>query len=240
MTGAPRPARLRRRRRLLLLSALPAALALAIAGALISVVLSGRSAQENYASGATGELADDVAVLQRFGVIQPASTHSAAGSLAVLQDRLADADHEFSQVLGLTAADRSCPARVNLELVRERQGDVAAWEARLDDARERYASALAVIDAAPQNCFGGNDDPDTERRAVRQDAAARIAAKLQNLGAVAPPAPPPPPPPPASAAAPASPGAGPQEESPQTRRLDPGQGDPLEALQRLLTDAAPR
>lgn len=232
-----RPARLRRRRRLMLLSALPAALALAVAGALISVVVAGRSAQENYASGAVGALADDVAVLQRFGVIQPASNHFAAGALAVLQDRLADADAEFSESLGHTTADRSCPVRVNLELVRERQGDVAAWEARLDDARERYASALAVIDGAPPGCFAGNDDPDSDRRAVREDAAARIAAKLQNLGAVAPQAPPPPPPPSAAASAPVV-GAAPPQQTPQTRRLDPGQGDPLDALQRLLTDAA--
>lgn len=233
-----RPARLRRRRRLMLLWALPAAFALAVAVVLISVVVAGRSAQENYASGAVGALADDVAVLRRFAVIDPAGTHFAAGTLAVLQDRLADADAEFSESLAHMSADRSCPVRVNLELVRERQGDVAAWEARLDDARERYAGALAVIDDAPAGCFAGNDDPDADRRAVREDAAARIAAKLQNLGAVAPP--PPAPPPPAAAAAPAPPaGSAPQQDSPQTRRLDPGQGDPLDALQRLLIDAAP-
>lgn len=239
MTGTPRPARLRRRRRLMLLSAVPAVLALAVAGALISVVAAGRSAQQNYASGAAGALADDVAVLQRFGVIQPANTHIAAGSLAVLQDRLADADAEFSQALARTAVDRSCPVRVNLELVRERQGDVAAWEARLDDARERYAGALRVIDDAPPGCFAGNDDPDADRRAVREDAAARIAAKLENLGAVAPLAPPPPPPA-AAAAPPATVSGANPDQSPPPRRLDPGQGDPLDALQRLLTDAAPR
>ncbi|MBX7454615.1 hypothetical protein GR927_42105 [Mycolicibacterium sp. 3033] len=233
-----RPARLRRRRRLMLLSALPAAFALAVAGALISVVVAGRSAQQNYASGAVGALADDVAVLRTFGVIQPADTHFAAGALAVLQDRLADADAEFSESLARTASDRSCPVRVNLELVRERQGDVAAWEARLDDARERYAGALTVIDDAPSGCFTGNDDPDADRRAVRDEAAARIAAKVENLGTMAPP--PPPPPPAAVPPAPAPGGGTSPDRSPQTRRLDPGQGDPLEALQRLLTDAAPR
>lgn len=238
MTSTLRPARLRRRRRLMLLSALPAALLLAVAGALISVVVAGQSAQQNYASGAAGAMSDDVAVLQRFGLMEPANKHFAAGALAVLEDRLADADREFTQSLAHTRGDRSCPVRVNLELVRERQGDVAAWEARLDDARERYASALTVIDDAPPGCFAGNDDPDADRRAVRAEAAARIAAKVQNLGAVAPLAPPPPPPP--GAAAPAAPvGEGPQQESPQTRRLDPGRGDPLDALQRLLTDAAP-
>ncbi|MHA0285463.1 hypothetical protein ACXYX3_03315 [Mycobacterium sp. C3-094] len=239
MTGSPRPARLRRRRRVMLLSALPAVIALLIGGILISVVVAGRSAQQDFASGATGALSDDVAVLQKFGVIEPATAHFAAGALAVREDRLADADAEFSESLARSAFDRSCPVRVNLELVRERQGDVAAWEARLDDARERYAAALDVIDGAPPGCFTGNDDPDADRRAVRADAAGRIATKLQNLGTVAHLAPPPPPP--AVAAAPPAPSGGTNpEQSPQTRRLDPGQGDPLDALQRLLTDAAPR
>ncbi|TRW86373.1 hypothetical protein FK535_07920 [Mycolicibacterium sp. 018/SC-01/001] len=237
MIRTARPARLRSRRRLLLWSALPSALALAVAGALIIVVMTGRSAQQNFASGATGALADDVAVLQTLGVIEPATTHVTAGTLAVREDRLADADAEFSTALADSAGEGSCPVRVNLELVRERQGDVAAWEARLDDARERYAAALAVIDDAPPGCFAGDDDPDADRRAVRADAAARIAAKLQNLGTVAPNAPPPPPP--SAAAAPAPPvGGAPVPESPQTRRLDPGRGDPLDALQRILTDAA--
>ncbi|BBX66749.1 hypothetical protein [Mycolicibacterium psychrotolerans] len=231
------PSRLRLRRRLILLSAPLALVALVVAVKLISVVVAGQSAQQHYDDRAIGELRDDVSMLRTLDVIQPATTHFAAGTLAVLEDRLDTADAEFAQSLAGTPTDRSCPVRVNLELVRERQADIAAWEARLDDARERYGSALTVIDDAPPACFSGNDDPDPDRRAVRADAAARIAAKLRALGTVAPVAAPPPPPP--ADAPPAAPVvAAPESEPPQTRRLEPAQGDPLEALRRLLKDAA--
>jgi hypothetical protein len=231
------PSRLRLRRRLLVLSTPPAVVALVVAVKLISVVVAGQNAQQHYDDRAIADLRDDVSILRTLDVIQPATTDFAAGALAVLEDRLDAADAEFTQSLAGTATDRSCPVRVNLELVRERQGDIAAWEARLDDARARYGSALTVIDDAPPACFSGNDDPDPDRRAVRADAAARIAAKLRALGTVAPVAPPPPPPP--TDAAPSAPVvAAPESEPPQTRRLEPAQGDPLEALRRLLRDAA--
>lgn len=231
------PSRLRLRRRLMMLSAPIALVALVAAVKMISVVVVGQSAQQHYDDKAIGQLGSDVSILGTLDVIEPATTRFAAGTLAVLDDRLDSAEAEFSQSLARTPADRSCPVRVNLELVRERQGDIAAWEARLDDARERYGSALSVIDDAPARCFADNDDPDPDRRAVRADAAARIAAKLSALGTVAPAAPPPPPPP--GVAAPAPPVvAAPESEPPQTRRLDPTQGDPLEALRRLLRDAA--
>lgn len=229
--------RLRLRRRLVALSAPVALVVLVVAVKMISVVVVGQSAQQHYADNAIGGLSSDVSILRTLDVIEPATTHFGAGALAVLEDRLDSADAQFSRSLAGTAADRSCPVRVDLALVRERQGDIAAWEARLDDARERYGSALAVIDEAPAGCFSGNDDPDPDRRAVRADAAARIAAKLRTLGTVAPVAPPPPPPP--AEAAPAAPVVAPTETEPsQTRRLEPAQGDPLEALRRLLQDAA--
>lgn len=231
------PSRLRLRRRLLVLSTPPAVVALVVAAKLISVVVAGQNAQQHYDDRAIADLRDDVSILRTLDVIQPATTDFVAGTLAVLEDRLDTADAEFTQSLAGTATDGSCPVRVNLELVRERQGDIAAWEARLDDARARYAGALSVIDDAPPACFAGNDDPDPDRRAVRADAAARIAAKLRTLGTVAPVAPPPLPPP-ADAAPTAPVVAAPESEPPQTRRLEPAQGDPLEALRRLLKDAA--
>ncbi len=85
---------------------------------------------------------------------------------------------------------------VNLELVRERQGDVDGWEGRPDDARERYRSALAIVEGAPDGCFADNTDPDTERRAVRNDTVPRLLAKLDGLDN--------PPPPPLAAACPAA------------------------------------
>jgi hypothetical protein len=239
VTRAVVPARLRLRRRLLLASAPIALVALAVAIKLISVVVVGNSAQEHFTSGEIESLRSDVSVLRIFNVIEPANAMFAAGGLAVLEDQLDVADAEFSESLARTDSARSCEVRVNLELVRERQGDIDAWEARLDTARGRYDSALAVIADAPPGCFDGNTDPDPQRRAVRQDAAARIAAKIGALGTVAPPPVPLPTPPAAAPVAVAPVITAPEPtEAREARRLDPAGGDPLDVLRRLLRDSA--
>lgn len=238
MTRGPAPARLRLRRRLLMVSTPFAIVLLACAVKLISVVVVGNSAQSQFDAGEIGALRRDVAMLQILNVVEPANAPFAAGGLAVLDGRLDAADAEFSQALARTDSARSCAVRVNLELVRERQGDIDAWEARLDNARERYDSALAVIADAPAECFEGNRDPDPPRQAVRQDAAARVTAKIAALGSVAPLSPPPPPP--AGVPAPAAPAFAQPEatESPDAGQLDPSGRDPLDVLRQLLRDAA--
>lgn len=231
------PARIRLRRRLLLGSAPVALAGVVIAVKLISVVVIGGSAQQHYAAGDIGALRQDVSLLRILDLVEPGTTAFAAGGLAVLEHRLDVADTEFSAALAHIDPGRSCPVRVNLSLVRERQGDIDAWEARPEVARQRYQSALSLIADAPAGCFDGNDDPDQERRAVREDADERITAKIAALGSVAPLAPPVPPPAAVPVAPPAPPVAAPDVTGPTgERRLDGG--DPLEALRRLLRDAA--
>lgn len=231
------PARLRLRRRLLIGSALPALVAVAVAVKLISMVVAGSAAQRNFAAGRADAMGTDVAVLQMFDVVEPAVTAFAAGSQAVLDQRLDVADRYFTDAWARTAADESCAVRINVTLVRERRGDIDAWEARIDAARDRYESALSVIADAPAGCFAGNDDADSQRRAVRADAAARITAKIAALGSVAPLRPPVPMSPPAAAAAP--PAAVPDvSDAPRQRQLSPDTADPLETLRRVLRDAA--
>jgi hypothetical protein len=232
------PSRLKLRRRLVVFSAPVVILMLLAAVKMISVVAAGNSAQSHFAAGDVGGLRADVSTLRVLNVIEPAKTTFAAGTLAVLEGRLDQADAQFSELLSATDSVHSCPARVNLELVRERQGDLEAWEGRPDLARAGYLSALALVESAPAACFQGNADPDAERRAVRNDAAARLAAKMATLSA------PPPPlsPPPAPAAPPPSPPAlaptAPEPGQPQTPlRLQPGVGDPIGRLQQLLEDA---
>jgi hypothetical protein len=231
------PSRLKLRRRLLLFSAPVVIVMLLAAVKMISVVIAGNSAQSHYAAGDVSGLRADVSTLRILNVIEPDKALFAAGTLAVLEGRLDQADAQFSQLLART--DQSCAIRVNLELVRERQGDLAAWEGSPDQARTSYGSALDLVERAPGGCFAGNTDPDAERRAVRDDAAARLAAKMANLTAAPPPlAPPPPPaaaPPPPPPVAPTVPEA---DEPPRPLRLDPGAGDPIERLQQLLEDAA--
>lgn len=235
----PRPSRLRLRRRLLLVSAPVAVVALIVAVKLISVVVAGDSAVSNFAQRDADALRGDVSVLGMVNIVEPAKAPFAAGTLAVLDDRLADADAHFSEALARTPGEQSCPVLVNLELVRERQGDVDAWENRPDAARDRYRSALALVESAPAGCFAANTDPDPERRAVRNDAAPRLAAKLSGLTAPPPPPPAPPVPPPplpeASVPAPVTPDPDVLRDA---LRLDPAAGDPLDKLQQVLQDAA--
>ncbi|MEC4763444.1 hypothetical protein VT930_10050 [Mycobacterium sherrisii] len=234
------PARLRLRRRLLIYSApLTVAAVLSIVK-LISVVLAGNSAVSSFALRDGNAVRADAAILGIGNVIEQANAPFAAGTAAVLDGRLDDADTDFSAALVRTDAARSCPVRVNLELVREAQGDRAAAAGDRARADERYVSALAVIDGAPGACFSGNDDPDPQRRALRDDTTNRLAAKRTALDTSSPrvPAPPPPmaPPPPPPPPPPPAVGADGREIPP--RELDPAAGDPFDKLQQVLQDAA--
>ncbi|ORJ64084.1 hypothetical protein [Mycobacterium simiae] len=237
MTGGP--ARLRLRRRLLVYSAPLSVAALLTIAKLISVVIAGNSAVSSFAMRDANTARADAAILGVANIIEPAKAPFAAGTAAVLDGRLDDADAEFSAALRRTDAAHSCPARVNLELVRETQGDRAAAAGDRARAQDRYVSALDVVDGAPGGCFAGNEDPDPQRRAIRDDTADRLAAKRTALD-TPPPGPPPPPPPaappPAAAPPPIAVGADGRQLPPRT--LEPGGGDPFEKLQQVLQDAA--
>ncbi len=224
----------------MLFSAPVALIVLIAAVKMISVVVAGNSAVTNFRDGDGDALGGDSSTLSALNVIERAKAPFTAGTAAVLQGRLDDADARFSEALSLTAADQSCPVLVNLELVRERQGDIDGWEGRPDDARERYRSALAIVEGAPDGCFADNTDPDTERRAVRNDTVPRLKAKLDGLDNAPPPPPPSPPPapPPPPSAPPPAVGAGDPEGQPGELRLDPGNGDPDDKLRQILQDAA--
>lgn len=250
--------RLRLRRRLLVWSAPVVVLAVVAAIKMISVVVVGNSAVSHFHRADGAALHADASRLDVLNVIEPAKAPLARGSAAVLDGRLADADSEFSRAL---AGGQSCPVRVNLELVRETQGDVAAAAGRAAAAGERYRSALSVVAEAPAGCFAGNDDPQPDRRTVRAESQARLQSKFAALQVIPPPPPeldaaPPPPPPPAGAAPGESdtppPALGPSGQglsdiapdrlpspgAPPSAPHQLGGGDPLDRLRQLLTDAA--
>jgi hypothetical protein len=233
-----KPARLWLRRRLLIYSAPTTVVALLVAAKLISVVVAGDSAAAAFGSGDGSTVQADAAVLGVINILEPAKAPFAAGAAAVLDGRLDDADSHFTAALARTDVGQSCPVRVNLELVRETQGDRAAAAGDRARAEERYASALNVVVDAPQSCFSGNSDPNPQRRVIRQDAADRLAAKRIALSSespeVQPPPPPPAPPPPPPLATAFAPGG---REIPP-RRLDPAGGNPLDKLLQVLQDAA--
>ncbi|MBV9088514.1 MAG: hypothetical protein JO044_01200 [Mycobacteriaceae bacterium] len=247
------PSRLRLRHRVLAASAPVVIVALLMAYKVISVVIGGNAAVSNFGRHNVGALRADVSALSFLNVIEPDNVAFARGDLAALDGKLSEADSRFSDLLSRTDAARSCPARINVELVRETQGDVAARDGKPDEAERRYLAALAVIKDAPAGCFQGNSDPDTGRRAVRNDAAARLADKIRALHTPPPaPAPAPPAGPPPSPSAPGPAGSGPAglgDVNPDRLpgngplpdlSLHPGTGNPVDRLQEALrnSDAA--
>lgn len=209
------------RRRLLVYSA-PVALVLAIAVVkLLSVVVIGNSAATSFTDRDTEALAREVARLQVLDVVQPGKANFAAGALAVLEDRLADADRNFAEAVERLDTAESCSARVNLELVRETRGDRAITASDSRMALTHYLAARDVVDRAPGGCFAG-------------DVPARLNSKIDGAGVIPPPNAPPPPP---AAQAP-PPGPAGAATTPPRNRLDPEAGDPLDRLQQILRDAA--
>ena len=224
------PARLRLRRRLLVFSAPVALLLVVMTIKMLSVVIAGGSAASAFSERDGDGLRQAVDSLTALNVIEPAKAHFAAGSLAVLDNRLEEADRQFGESLTRT---ESCEARVNLELVRETLGDRAA--AVFDDqaALAYYVGARTVVEQAAQGCFAGNTDSDPQRQVLRHEALARLNKKI-DAAQVAPP--PPPPAPEATAAPPPPPAGGRQTSEDAQLRLEPG--TPMERLQQILRDGA--
>jgi hypothetical protein len=229
------PRRLRLRRKLLAVSA-PFAFIIVIGIAkTVSVLVAGSYAQSAYASRDSATLETAVSILEMFNIIEPAKASFAAGTLAVLEDRLSDADAEFSKSLLHVASAESCPARVDLALVREAMGDRAAATFELGAAVDRYFHARLIVEQAPPGCFAGNQDANQQRRAVREDALRRLNRKI-TAAQTAPPPPAAAPTPPETAPPRLQPG-GSSHEKPELR-LDPGSTPPLDRLQQILRDAA--
>ncbi|WP_006242783.1 hypothetical protein [Mycolicibacterium tusciae] len=228
------PARLRLRRHLLLFSAPVALLLVVVIVKSLSVVIAGHSAASAFTERDNAGLRRAVDSLTVLNVIEPAKAYFAAGSLAVLDNRLEEADHQFNESLARTEPAESCAARVNLQLVRETLGDRAAAVLDGRTAVAQYVSARTVVEQAPPGCFAGNADADPERQVLRADALRRLNAKIDAAQV----APPPPPPPPGATATPPPPAqsGGTSEETDTQLRLEPGTS--MDQLQQILRDAA--
>jgi hypothetical protein len=225
------------RRRLLLWSAPFVLAVVVVVMKLWSVVIAGGAVASDFEARDAAALRRDVDVLDVVNVIEPAKASFAAGALAVLDDHLGDADAHFTTALAETDPGRSCPVRVNLELVGETLGDRALTASDSETAVSRYRDALKVVVEAPSGCFAGSTDSDPARRAALESAAHRLEDKINALEPPAPTpppspnaAPPPPPPPPSAQGSVPAPA--------EQLRLNPGAGDPLDRLQQILRDAA--
>jgi hypothetical protein len=209
------PSRARLRRRLVVFSVPIALLLLAAIGKITSTMLTGDAAVADFARHDIDALRDDVESLSTVNVIQPGEVAFIAGDLAVLEGRLDDAEKKFDEALTRGGAD-GCSTRVNLELVRETQGDLAARNGDKGRAEERYTSALQVVSQAPAGCFKDNNDANPDRRKIRNDAEPRLRDKIKTLHL--------PPPPPAAPPQTVNPSAPPTSLVPTTLPPPPGDG----------------
>lgn len=230
-------ARLRLRRRLLVFSAPIALLLVMVIVKSLSVVIAGESAVTAFTERDNAGLRRAVDSLTVLNVIEPAKAYFAAGSLAVLDNRLEEADRQFSESLSRSPTGESCSVRVNLELVRETLGDRAAAVLDGRTAVAYFIGARTVVQEAPQGCFEGNTDPDPQRQALRNEALSRLNQKI-GASQVAPPPPPPPAPEVPAASPPPAQAGGTTTEDGSQLRLEPG--TPMERLQQILRDAAER
>lgn len=207
------------RRRLLIYSAPVVVLMLILVVKMVSVVVTGNAAVQHFAKTDVAALSGDVDTLRILNIVEPAKAHYAAGTLAVLNNRLDEADREFETALQRTDHEESCAVRTNLVLVRQSRGDAAAAAFEAPAAVDHYIAAKQVIEEAPVGCFD-------------EDAAARLDTKIAAVTAL-----PPPPRPLPSAPVSEAPVPGGVSTAEQPRVLDPGQGDPLDKLQQILRDA---
>ena len=191
------------RRRLLIYSAPLTAAALLIIVKLISVVIAGNSAVSSFAHGDGQAVKVDAAVSVWQTWCNQRMAPFTAGVAAVLATGSRKLTRNSPPRWPVAESGRSCPERVNLELVRETQGDRAAAAKDRARADQRYLSAQAVVTARRrESASPTTSDSDPQRLAIRRDTAARLQAKRSALNAptaaVPPPAPPaaiPPPPP---------------------------------------------
>lgn len=202
---------------------------------LVSVTIAGNAAVSSFADGDAAALGEHAAALGTLNIIEPEKAAFAEGAHAVLEDRLDDAARSFGIALARSDSESACPARVNLEIVQETLGDRAVAADDRRSALDRYVAARGVAEQAAPGCFGGNTDPDSQRRVIRADTLARLDAKIDTARNVAPSPPAVSPP---SAESPPAPGAGVPGAADTPRWLNPAGGDPLDRLRQLLRDGA--
>lgn len=175
MTTATPATRAERRRRLLVRSAAPAALALLIAAKLIGTPVLNAMAINAYEQGASDaaqyersqRLLTQAGVLSVFERVIPPFNQ---GDVLFRMGDFVGAQAQFEEALTLASGDVACMVRVNLVLSIEAQGDALGDS---PGATALYEAALARIDEAPE-CFS----PTTERG---EQAADRLTAAQERL-----------------------------------------------------------
>lgn len=168
------------RRRLVLLSLLPALVLLAVGAKLVTMVAYGSAAKSDYLEFDSRALADDVRVLKSVNVIDSYKAYFADGDRYALEGKLSDAQAEFTTSLSLVDQEDSCPVRINLEVVLETQGDLKSADNRRDEAKPLWQEALKTVREAPGGCFDTKTEPDEVVRKHLNETEQRLLDKLKD------------------------------------------------------------
>lgn len=168
------------RRRLLLISVLPALLIVGIAVKLVTMVAYGQSARSDFVAYDSYGMARDVRKLKSFNMIDSYKAYFADGDRYLLEGKLVDAESEFKKSLALVDDDESCPVRINLAVVLEARGDVKNSEKHRDQAKPLWQEALTVVQQAPAGCFDTSTEPDEVQRKHRNETPKRLQDKLKD------------------------------------------------------------
>lgn len=168
----------RRRRRLLLWSALPVLLALLLAAKLLSVAWFSGQAGAAFARADAPAVDTAASVLGFANFLEPHKAPFAAGDALALRGDYAGARTAFEAALAGAPPADECRVRANLALSIERLGD--AGPAGPDHGVRLLEEALAVVTAAPEGCFGANS-ADPEAGASLQGTRQRLAEGIERL-----------------------------------------------------------
>ena len=177
----------RRRRRLLLWSALPVLLALLLAAKLLSAAWFSGQASGAFARGDAPAVASAAAVLGVANVLEPHKARFAAGDALVLRGDFAGARAAFEAALATAPPADECRVRANLALSIERLGDArdagdagSGGTSGTDDGVRLLEEALAVVRAAPAGCFDAGSAGSAAGERL-QTAGQRLEGKLERL-----------------------------------------------------------
>lgn len=177
------PARLRRRRRLLLLSA-PGLLAVAVlAVKLLSLPIAAGQAADSFAGGNAAGTVKAGQAMGTLNLVERYKAHFALGDGHVLQGDFDKARDEFTVALELAPFDESCRVRVNLVLSLEKLGAAKEQGGDTASAAKLYAEGSGLVAAAPRDCFAPNspNNSDGEGESLKQ-AGERLAQKQKGDG----------------------------------------------------------
>lgn len=171
----------RRRRRLLLASALPVLLVLLLALKLLSLPVLTSSAGGAHESGdgagvrTAGERLGVVNIVQRWRAPYVEGTGRAMGG------DLEGGRRDLELALGRTGNPQDdCTVRTNLVLTIERQSDAAGEAGDTEGEKKIAEEALALIEAGPEGCLDGSADGNGgEAGQKQQESKQRLEEKTQ-------------------------------------------------------------